>query len=256
MIALNYYFYSEEYQEALKHISDVLSNITIPDFSPAFNVLENYQKQFDEFSKKIKLLYEPLEEFSIRISQLSKPLTEMSNSILSAYEGLISVPESAVSCISFRLDDSLASVIRESQPYLSEDQKETLREISPDLLSDSTAPPIPQKKRISVSDMLSILSILISLIFGILSLMPDNQLSEISENTTVITNQTERIIHQNTAISDQNEEMISLLEKLVENVDAISDTLQAIEDDIRFSSEPQEEQKTADRQNQHADRHD
>ncbi|MEM5767595.1 MAG: hypothetical protein AAGU32_04820, partial [Bacillota bacterium] len=99
-----------------------------------------------------------------------------------------------------------------SSPYinegmLSEAEKETLDDLP--------------HKRLSLSDALALISILITILFGVMSSMPDEQL--------------ERISKQNEVIIEQNEKMIEMMQEdqhLVKAVDALANSIYLLTDEV------------------------
>lgn len=152
--------------------------------SVAISILENFSKQYQE--DLINNIYLCLEIISKSIDDLSLPK---------------SVAEDVVAATS----------------YLDLDTKENYTNAAPPSLKDNP------KRRLTLSDALSILSILLMIFFEIISSRPNEQL--------------ERIIAQNDTLIAQNATIIEQQTEIAENDKALYDTLSSLTDTINLVSE-------------------
>lgn len=141
------------------------------------------------------------------------------------------------------LSETLRRAIELSSPYMNEELITEAEEFS---LQD-----LP-RKRLSLGDMITLISLLFSIFTFIISTLPDEQLTRISQ--------------QNAVIIEQNEEMIELLqedERLTEALNALSDSIDLLTNEVESlraetdqpsGSEPQNSQ--TDSQYQDAGRQD
>ncbi len=107
----------------------------------------------------------------------------------------------------------LAKTMKKVEPYLPSDKKEEYQNI--------VLPKLQSKHRLSLSELLSILNLLVAIFFGVIASMPDEQ--------------TERIIAQNETMIEQQAEIIQLQKEdqaLVDVLDSLSDSINVLTDEI------------------------
>lgn len=144
--------------------------------------------------------------------------------IESALRAFEQIPQSLCFTDTFLPDkcliSSLADALGQIEPYLSlEDIGKCETVIEPKLKEQSAS-------RLSLSDMIAILSLLVSIFFGIISSLPDDQ--------------TERIIAQNEIIIDQQAEIARLKEEdkaLLDALNSLSNSINLLTDEVELLSE-------------------
>ena len=120
--------------------------------------------------------------------------------------------------VSDELQQSIIRVLRSAGSYMDDDQKAVVDEIDPEILNPSPEQPAA-KPKLSLSNLLAILGILINLVFVIIQQMPDEQLEEIAA-------QNEVMIEQNEDLIRQNSEELALLQQLADTGNQIADLLE------------------------------
>lgn len=156
-----------------------------------------------------------LPQISIDYSGISSALKQFSEYQLDA----ISLSHSS---LSQTLLDSLSDTVTQIEPYLPPEKKaECENVILPKLKHKSP--------KLTLSDALSILSLLVAIFFGIIASMPDEQ--------------TEQIIAQNEIIIDQQEEIIRLQKEddaLLNALDSLTNSINLLSDEIELLREESE----------------
>ena len=159
--------------------------------------------------------------------------------IFDSYSSALSNMKSLSSSIDYSvLYSSISAALRASQSYLTEEQKAVIDDISPELLEPEPDPAEdrPPRTKITRQDLLSIFSILISVFFGIIQLLPNEQLDEIIEGQNAVISVEESIAEQNRESLIKLNETNLLLQQLIECADSIHDALDEFNDDgIEFS---------------------
>lgn len=124
---------------------------------------------------------------------------------LTRYAEMMSRPSADMAGVSFsseRLRDSITTSLAEAKPFISQEQQQ--------LCENSVVPSLNRK--ISLSDMLALLSLLLSLWFGLLSLLPNEQLNTIIEQQTL----------QIEAERKENEALLNAIDSLSATVEQLS----------------------------------
>ena len=177
----------------LSGLSETLRRITLaypyPDLSPLINVVR--QISLADYSAP----------FLNTLSELREISQTVSDSVL----------------VSVELQQSIISVLRSAGSYMDDEQKAIVDEIDPEILNPSPEPPAP-KPKLSLSNLLAILGILINIICLIVQQLPDEQLD-------VLAAQNEEIIALDEELSRQHSEEIALLIQLNETGQKIVDLL-------------------------------
>lgn len=121
-----------------------------------------------------------------------------------------------------KLLSSVYAAIRASAEYMTEEQAECAEKISPEILNPEQPASTP-RKRLTLSDLLALLSLLTALLFGVLQQLPDKQLEELSEQNEIIIAQNDeaacqrqQLIEQNEVFIEQNSKELELLQQLVD----------------------------------------
>lgn len=145
-------------------------------------------------------------------SAFSQRLTE----ILKSYD--LSAMRRASENLSITMREYVALTVSRAKPYMSDEQLEEIEEILPEVSDSPDQPPQKERRPLSISDWIAILSFLVTLIFSIVALLPDAQLEQIAE-------QNEQIIDQNEQMIEQNDERIALLYQLLETAQDVDDLI-------------------------------
>lgn len=112
------------------------------------------------------------------------------------------------------LSSQIASALKSASPYLQESQRQECEEILPTLEKHD--------KCLSRGDLLTILGILISLFFGIMSSIPNKQLDRIiQQNETIIEQQQAEI----TEISKEDKQLRQTIDDLSETIGELTEYL-------------------------------
>ena len=119
--------------------------------------------------------------------------------------------------VSDELQQSIIMVLRSAGSYMDDEQKAVVNEIDPEILNPSPEQPAA-KPKLSLSNLLAILGILINIICLIVQQLPDEQLD-------VLAAQNEEIIALDEELSRQHSEEIALLIQLNETGQKIVDLL-------------------------------
>lgn len=131
---------------------------------------------------------------------------------------------------------ALDKTVRSVEKYIPEDQRE--------MYENTLRPKLEfQDKKLSTSDLLSLLSLLVTIFFGILSTFPNEQLDRISEKEDTLIAQQEQIIE----LQQENQELRNTLEDLADAINGLSERLE----DLGVCLE--DSQNTADSQGQASD---
>ena len=207
---------------------------------------EQTLQQIMDISKAVSDLVPP-----IKLAQIDT-MKEMAASISSIYsEDLLQVvKETAVFASKtsvesvhglrdslLTIQESLIRAISIARPYMNQGQIEKAESIVPDIFEDS--PPQPDKpqktpQHASIGTLIALLNLLFAIIFGIISLLPDDQLEQITEQNAVI-------IEQNQEMISQQEEKLIVLRQLLETAQDVRDTINALDQDIDNISDALEE---------------
>lgn len=165
---------------------------TYINFSKAAEIVANYQKPIIDISKIVDL------------QQV------MSASLGSAFADLSSV---AI--------ESARESIEMASRYLSDEHHEKVESVALELASEEPATKVPAHRRLSVSDWIGLLNILVTLILAVLSYLPDPQLDELIHEETIV-------IEQQEALLNQQSEEIQVLKQLLESANYVSDVLDVL----------------------------
>ena len=121
-----------------------------------------------------------------------------------------------------KLLSSVYAAIRASAEYMTEEQAECAEKISPEILNPEQ-PASTRPRRLTLSELIALLSLLATLIIGVLQQLPDKQLEELSEQNEIIIAQNDeaacqrqQLIEQNEVFIEQNSKELELLQQLVD----------------------------------------
>jgi hypothetical protein len=114
--------------------------------------------------------------------------------------------------------DTVTDALEYAEPYLPPETKEECK--------NTVLPKLKSSRKLTLSDALAILSLLVTILFGILSSTPDEQM--------------DRIIAQNERIIEQQAELIQLQKEdkaLLDTLDSLSDSINLLSDEIELLRE-------------------
>lgn len=133
------------------------------------------------------------------------------------------------------VQDALVSAIAIARPYMSPVQIEKAESMVPDIFEPAPPEKPPKSSpKLSFSTLLALFSLLVTIIFGIISTLPDKQLEQITEQNAVL-------IEQNEELYSLEAEKLAVLRQLIETAEDVSDVLDALKQDAdAVSDTPQE----------------
>lgn len=128
--------------------------------------------------------------------------------------------------------NSLADTIAQVEPYLPQEEREKCeRVIRPKLSKES-------RTRLTLSDALSILSILLSILFFMLGSMPDDQAERIiQQQDKIIANQEAEIAH----LREEDQALLDALDSLSDSINLLTDEIELLRDKIEASDDPSDD---------------
>ncbi len=171
------------------------------------------------------------EDFMRGIDDLSHGLNETARQI--SQISLESVQDLRSSL--WTVQDALVGAIAVARPYMSPDQIQEAEDIFPDIFEPApSGKPKKSAPKLSLNTFLALFSLLITIIFGIISTLPDKQLEQITEQNAVL-------IEQNEELYSLESEKLAVLRQLLETAEEVSDALDALEQDPYTVSDAPEE---------------
>ena len=96
---------------------------------------------------------------------------------------------------------------------------------------------LSKEKKLSCSDWLSILSILVTILFELFSHLPDPQQAQIIRQNDVIIEQQAQIIQQNDVLIEQQAEQNRLDEQLANTTQALADNIDLLCNELQHSGD-------------------
>lgn len=120
-----------------------------------------------------------------------------------------------------KVSESLIQSLPSAVEFMAPNQKDVVAEVFPEALQNSPSAPAiekPIKKKWDAQSLIAVLDILITLIFGILSLLPSEQLDQLAE-------QNEIIIQQNGKIIENQSDEIAILHGLLQSAQDVNNAL-------------------------------
>lgn len=140
------------------------------------------------------------------------------------------------------LVEQISSAVKVANPLIpAEQQSQFQTEILPRVKEC-------RSKKLSISDILALISLLFTVYFGIIASLPDEQLERISNQTEVIIEQQEEIIELN----QKDLELQEALNALTGSINLLTDEVQALRDEVKHfenTSESNAQPDTVDCQN-------
>lgn len=204
-------------QDTLRQIAETSASVSqlIPKISLSqLDSLKQALSEISSISIRADAFLSGWDSVIREISDTSRLVSQISAESLQGYrDSLLSV------------QDALVCAIAAARPYMSPVQIEEAESIVPDIFEP--APPEKPKKsapKISISTLLALLSLLVTIIFGIISTLPDKQLEQIAEQNAVL-------IEQNEDLYSLEEEKLAVLRQLLETAQDVSDVLDALDQD-------------------------
>lgn len=201
---------------SLRDTFDRVSRISVPDLgkyiSTSFVLSDSVVRQMDSITALSKSLSELIPKIAVFSSQ--------------DFSGLALSVSQSYSRLSESLQDSIVESLRAGEAYMDDSQRAVIDKIDPEILNPSEDR--PSKPKLSVENLIAILTVVINLIFLVIQLTPDPQLDAmIDQNNTVIA--------QNQEIISLESEKTALLNQLVDTGQQICELLD--EADL-FSDDP------------------
>lgn len=124
--------------------------------------------------------------------------------------------------------DSLSGTLAQIEPYLPEDKKEECDNIIRPKLSKAT------HIRLTLSDTISILSLLVTIFFGIVASMPDDQTERIIAQNDIIVEQQAEIIR----LKQEDEALLDALDSLSDSINLLTDEIELLRDELENTNDP------------------
>lgn len=119
--------------------------------------------------------------------------------------------------------DSLSDILMQVEPYLPPEVKEKSENI---FLSE-----LKSKHKLTLSDAVAILSLLVTIFFGIVSSMPDEQAERIITQNEIIIEQQKEIVQ----LQKEDTELLNTLKSLSDNINLLSDEIELLREEIKGS---------------------
>lgn len=224
--------------------------------SPAMRLQEQFSNRFNYLSSISQI--NRLVDASSRIPQIDSSLVKL----VSSQKRMDSILQSCLSAqkhvssfdMMLNVQASLASQVMRSIeyaiPYMDSDQQEEYAEDVLPKLQDC------QDKKLTLSDILTIISLLVTIYFGIISSLPDEQLDRISQQNEIIIEQQEELIE----LKKEDAELRETLDALTDSINLLTDEVESLRNEIenlddapeldRQSDAEESEQQNDDPQNQ------
>lgn len=118
---------------------------------------------------------------------------------------------------------ALTEALEQADPYLSPEAKEECESV--------VLPKLKNNHRLTLSDVLAILSLLVTIFFGIVSSTPDEQMERIiAQNDTIIEQQAELI-----QLQKEDEELLNTLNALSDSINLLSDEVELLREELEGS---------------------
>lgn len=124
--------------------------------------------------------------------------------------------------------DSLAGTLTQIDPYLPPEEKEQCETI--------ILPKLQQKNRarLTLSDALSILSLLLTILFGVISALPDEQTERIIAQNEIIIEQQAELIQ----LEKEDEDLLYTLDCLTESINLLNEEVELLREKLEGAGEP------------------
>lgn len=119
--------------------------------------------------------------------------------------------------------DSLSDILMQAEAYL----PPRVKEESGDIVFSN----LKSKHGFALSDAVAILSLLVSIFFGIVSSMPDDQAERIITQNEIIIEQQKEIIQ----LQKEDKELSNILQSLSDNINLLSDEIELLREEIKGS---------------------
>ncbi|MDO4989338.1 MAG: hypothetical protein Q4E45_02420 [Eubacteriales bacterium] len=243
---MQYPFPGDEWQRVMKELSELVKRIqpkieiesfsrlssSIPHIEPQAleTIRESFARVCDVSASAITLEHCKTMADALTVSRLDPTIFAQCADTLKTLDAVskpIRVPDYE------KLLTSVYSTIRACSEYMTEEQAECAEKISPEILNpESPAGTTPN--RLTLANLLALLSILVNLYCCILQRLPDEQLEELSAQNEIIIEQNDEAAHQRQQLAEQNEVLIEQnskeLELLQQLVDAQREIVELLEE--------------------------
>jgi hypothetical protein len=124
--------------------------------------------------------------------------------------------------------ESIANSLVLSDPYLTKEVIEQCDELPLPSLDEGS------KRRLTLSEILAIISLLVTIYFGIVSSRPSEQLERIIEQNAIMTEQQAKIIE----LTQEDQHLRDTLDSLSNSIDLLNDELDLLRDELKGHDEP------------------
>lgn len=142
--------------------------------------------------------------------------------------------------------NSLANTLAYVEPYLPPEKKEECeRVILPKLSKES-------RIKLTFSDVVAILSLLVTIYFGIISSLPNDQLDRLIEQNEIIIEQQDEIAR----LKEEDEKLLNALNSLTDSINLLSEEVELLRNELESSEDIPDGQSlpdTEDSQDEHGD---
>ncbi|MCI8916233.1 MAG: hypothetical protein HFF26_06160 [Oscillospiraceae bacterium] len=210
--------FANKFHALITAMSNPVLSGSIPLLSSTLQSLASACTAYSSFSPAVEAISQ-LQEKILWLSDINYSGVETTlRSFIHAQDHLLNTVVFSSNTACQTLMNSLSMVLEQVEPYLPPEEKEQCESV---IKPQITAKPC---KRLTLSDALSILSILLSILFFVLGSMPDDQ--------------AERIIQQqNKIIANQEAEIVQLRKEdqvLLDTLDSLSDSINLLTDEIEL----------------------
>ena len=184
----------------------------ISDITPATSALSQAQQNIMNLCSNIN--YAGIEAALNAVGQLQRNLTDSISLFDSpSYQPLL---------------NSLSATLEQVEPYLPPEKKEECETIIKPQLKEKT------HKRLTLSDALSILNILFSILFFVLGSMPDKQAERIiQQQDKIIANQEVEIAQ----LREDDQALLDTLNSLSDSINLLTDEIELLRDELEDSDD-------------------
>lgn len=204
--------------------------------------MTDYDPYWPQYLEKMFGSLDVLEQAKKELAFMNKynDLIKESQDILNSFIGYVStIPPSVIDTLKLlpATQDyirQVASTFEKALPYMdSKQEKKYKEEVLPKLKRSI-------EHKLSISDLIAIISLIVAIYFGIISSLPDEQLDRISQQSEVITKQNAVIIEQQKEIIEFQQEDLKLRDTLdspTDSINMLSDQVQSLREEIERSND-------------------
>lgn len=196
------------------------ANRLIQSFSSAYTSFSNLASVIDSLSQvqqNIAYLYSKVDYTGIEMAL--NVVGQIQNSLIDSASILGNLPYRS-------LLNSLSDTLEQVEPYLPPEEKEHCETIIKPQLENNS------RTHLMLSDALSILSILLSIIFFILGSMPDDQAERIiQQQNKIIANQEAEIVQ----LRKEDQALLNTLDSLSDSINLLTNEIELLQDKLEDS---------------------